>query len=276
MTDFELLASGFGLIEGPRVDGDGNLYFADVHNGGVFRRRPDGAIDTVIPKRRGVGGILFHRDGGLVVGGRNVQHVREGAIRVLFEPVDANGINDLHTDSLGRIYTGTLRSDPFSNTTDRVPGDCWRIDGEGKSTRLYGDVGLTNGIGFSPDGTILYHADTARNHVIAHDIVDGACRNRRAFVTLERGAPDGLAVDEDGGLWVAAYGGGCVARFDARGRLAEYLEVPATAVTSVCFGGADRRDLYVVTADNHDRHLGGSVFRRRVPVAGLPTPPAAI
>src|SRR5262249_34082005 len=75
---FETLAYGYGLIEGPRVDGAGNLYFSDVTNGGVYRRRPDGSIDTVVPKRRGVGGIALHADGGLVISGKNICHVKDG------------------------------------------------------------------------------------------------------------------------------------------------------------------------------------------------------
>lgn len=272
----ELLASGFGLIEGPRVDPEGNLYFSDVPNGGVYRRRPTGEIETVIPKRRGVGGMVLHADGGLVVGGRNIQHVKGGVTRVLFAPEDVGGFNDMHTDAAGRVHTGTLRSDPFSGGQDRIPGECWRIDGEGQATQLYGDVGLTNGLGFSPDGRTLYHADTARGHVIAHDVVGDQCLNRRVFVTLTRGGPDGLAVDQEGGLWIAAYGGGCVAHYAVTGRLIEYLEVPASGVTSVCFGGSDMRDLYIVTADNQDASLKGSIFRTRVTVPGLPTPLATI
>ena len=276
MAEMELLAWGYGLIEGPRVDPEDNLYFSDVPNGGVYRRRPTGEIETVIPKRRGVGGMVFHADGGLVVGGRNVQHVKDGQIRVLFEPGEGGSLNDMHTDAAGRVYVGTIRSDPFSDSGERVPGECWRIDGEGQATQLYEDVSLSNGIGFSPDGGVLYHVDTARGQVIAHDVSGDGCTNRRAFVTLERGRPDGMAVDADGGLWVAAYEGGCVAHFDASGALVEYLEVPARAVTSVCFGGSDMRDLYIVTADNAEAERQGSIFRTRAPVAGLPTPLATV
>ena len=80
----ETLAYGYGLIEGPRVDGAGNLYFSDVTNGGVYRRRPGGEVDTVVPKRRGVGGIALHADGGLVISGKNICHVKDGTTRVLF------------------------------------------------------------------------------------------------------------------------------------------------------------------------------------------------
>src|SRR5215831_12285839 len=127
---FETLASGYGLIEGPRVDATGALYFSDVTNGGVYRRRPDGSIDTVVPRRRGVGGIALHADGGLVISGKNVCHVKDGTTRVLFTRDDAPGFNDMFTDEQGRVYTGTMKSDPFKLEGERVAGECWRIDAE--------------------------------------------------------------------------------------------------------------------------------------------------
>src|SRR5438270_5861739 len=102
----ERLAYGYGLLEGPRVDAAGNLYFSDVPNGGVYRRSPDGAITVAVPKRRGVGGIALHADGGIVVSGRNICHVRDGHTRIVFAP-DAPGLNDLFTDARGRIICGT-------------------------------------------------------------------------------------------------------------------------------------------------------------------------
>ena len=272
MTEMELLASGYGLIEGPRVGRDDNLYFSDVHNGGVYRRRPSGAIETVIPKRRGVGGILFHADGGLVVGGRNVQHVETASSA-------SSSSHPAAADSTTCTLTppGASTWGRSAATHSRWKAPAQRVNaggsrGRAKPSELYGDVGLSNGIGLSPDGRTLYQADTPRRQVIAHDIVDGRCVNRRAAVTLERGSPDGVAVDVDGGLWVAAYEGGCVAHYDVAGRLVEYIEVPARGVTSLCFGGADMRDLYVVTADNDRAELGGSIFRTRAPVAGVATP----
>lgn len=275
----ELLASGYGLVEGPRVDPKGNLYFSDVHGGGVYRRAPEGSIETVIPKRRGVGGIALHADGGLLVSGRNICHVREGETRVVFDPPDTPGFNDLFTDARGRVYVGSMRTSPFGDQpAERTPGELWRIDAEGKAVELYGDVNLSNGIGFSPDERVLYHSDTTRRHVIAHDLSeDGRCEHRKTFCRLERGGPDGLAVDESGCVWVAAYGGGCVARFTPDGRLDGAVEVPADEVTSLCFGGADRKDLYIVTAGNRDDpSLRGCVFRTRVAVPGLPAPLARV
>lgn len=274
----ELLASGYTLVEGPRVDAEDRLYFSDVLGGGVYRRNPDGEIETVVPKRRGVGGIALHADGGIVCSGRNICHVRDGKTRILFDPPETPGFNDLFTDSQGRVICGTMRTSPFTGETERTPGECWRIEAEGEATELYGDISLTNGIGFSPDGRTLYHADTARKHVVAHDVTDdGRCINRRVAAEPDRGRPDGLAVDEDGCLWVACVAGGCVTRFDPTGRILSHLEVPARNITSVCFGGSDRRDLYVVTTgDPNEPGSSGSIFRTRSPVAGLAVPMATV
>jgi xylono-1,5-lactonase len=276
MMDIETLAWGYGLVEGPRADNDGNLYFSDVHKGGVYCRRPDGTIETVVPKRRGVGGISLHANGGLVISGRNICHVLDGVTRVVFAP-DAPGFNDLYVDAKGRVICGTMRSDPFATSGPRIAGECWRVDGEGDATELYGDVALTNGIGFSPDGTVLYHSDTTRG-VWAHDYDDGAVSGRRLFIHDADLLPDGLAVDEEGTVWVADYSGsGAVRGFAADGSEVARIEVPAREVTSLCFGGRDRRDLYIVTADNTiDPERGGTIFRTRAEVPGCAAPAARV
>jgi D-xylonolactonase len=274
----ETLAYGYGLLEGPRVDEAGNLFFSDVTNGGVYRRSPDGTISTVVPRRRGVGGIALHADGGVVISGKNICHVKDGETRILFQRDDIPGFNDLFTDSAGHVYVGSLRSDPFKEGA-RVPGELWRIDAEGRVVLMYGDVGLTNGIGFSPDGRMIYHADSAGPHIIVHDVAaDGSMHNRRAIAQMSGGTiPDGLAVDEADYIWVAIYGGNCAARYTPEGKLDRKIDVPAKAVTSVCFGGQDRRDLYIVTADNtEDPERKGTIFRTRVDIAGLPAPFARV
>jgi gluconolactonase len=273
----ETLAFGYGLVEGPRVDGNDNLYFSDVRNGGVFRRSPEGVIETVIPERHGVGGIALHAEGGIVVSGKNVCHVRDGETRVLFAPANTPGFNDLYTDRWGCVYVGSMRSDPFAAGGPRTPGELWRITGESEATECYGDVGLTNGIGLSPDERLLYHADSAARQIYVSDVRGrGQVVNRRVFVRVD-GVPDGLAVDSEGGVWVAMYQGGCVARYTPDGALDRTIDVPAKSVTSLCFGGEGLKDLYIVTADNTEApERGGTVFRTRADVAGLPAPLARV
>ena len=272
----ETLAFGFGLIEGPRFGPDGKLYFSDVPNGGIRALTTSGEIELVIPKRRGVGGIAIHADGGLVVGGRNICHVKDGETRILFES-DALGFNDLMTDAEGRVICGTIRSDPFGDEADRMPGEAHRIGLDGSVEEMYGGVSLTNGIGFSPDGGRIYHADTGNNHIIAHDVEGDRYVNRQALAEAPSFNPDGLAVDAEGTIWVAEYGGGCVRGIDDAGSEVARIDVPARAVTSLCFGGHDRRDLYIVTADNtDDRSRAGTIFKTRVDVPGLEVAPARV
>ncbi|MCP3855173.1 MAG: SMP-30/gluconolactonase/LRE family protein [Actinomycetia bacterium] len=272
MADLELLASGYGLIEGPRVDEHDRLYFSDVPNGGVYRRSPDGTVEVVVPKRRGVGGMALHADGGLVMSGRNICHSSGSENRILFEDPEVAGFNDLHTLADGSVVCGSLRSNPFDlDNRTRELGSAHHIALDGTVTVLYGEVGITNGIGISPAGDVLYHADTHIGNVIVHDLAPGPAVSDRRLLFLEGDLqPDGLAVDEEGGIWVALYGGGRVQRVRPNGALDLSIEVPASEVTSCCFGGADRRDLYIVTAGHNDG-LGGSVFRTRTEIAGLPT-----
>ncbi len=274
----ETLAYGYGLIEGPRVDADDNLYFSDVHNGGVFRRSPDGAIETVVPKRRGVGGIALHADGGVVISGRNICHVKDGVTRVLFDLEGIPGWNDLFANDAGEVFVGSMRADPFADWAARECGEAYLVTAEGKARELYGDISLTNGFGLSPDRKTLYHSDTARHHVVAHDLDEaGNATGRRALGERATFNPDGLAVDELGCIWAANYGAGCVQRLQPDGTADLRVEVPANQVASVCFGGADLRDLYIVTADNtDDPSRGGTVFKTRTDTPGLPAPIARI
>jgi gluconolactonase len=266
--ELETLAYGYGLLEGPRVDADDNLYFSDVPNGGVWKRSPGGEVTVAVPKRRGVGGIALHAEGGLVVGGRNICHVRDGETRVLFE-TDA-GFNDLMADSAGRVLCGTLRSDPFGEAKP-VPGECYRIGLDGSVEQLYDGIALTNGIAFSPDGSQCYHADSVNHCLVTHDIVDDRYVNRRALGQRDDFNPDGVAVDEAGIVWVADYmAGGIVCLDPATGSVVDTIDVPSKFVTSLCFGGRDRRDLYIVTADNtEDPDRAGTVFRTRVETPGV-------
>jgi len=282
-VELELLAWGYGLVEGPRTDEAGNLYFSDITGGGVFRRSPDGELETLIPGRPSVGGLALHADGGLVVSGPEVAHWKDGELRVLLSAEGVSAWNDLQPDGAGNIYAGCIRSD-MSDMSDlkgpKVPGELWRIGVDGSTREVYGGVEISNGIGFSPDGGTIYHSDSMSKGIWAHDIdADGNVSNRRHLgrAVFERGIPDGMCVDVDGNLWVAHVGGRRVAKLDPQGNLIDEVPVPAKWVTSVAFGGADWDELYLVTSDNlDDVDKKGSIFRARPGVKGVPTPLARV
>lgn len=276
----ELLAWGFGLVEGPRTDGAGTLYFTDATRGGVYRRLRHGSIER-LSDRPMVGGLALHADGGLVLSGAEVVHWRDGAVRrVLLHDAAVPHWNDLQPDAEGRIVVGSMRFDPLDRSAVPVPGECHRIGLDGSSTVLYGGVDATNGIGFSPDGATLYHVDSASKGLWAHDVgPDGTVSNRRHLgrAAFERGIPDGMCVDAAGNLWVAHVGGRRVVTLDPHGTVIGEVAVPAKMVTSVAFGGPEHDELYIVTADNLDEPTkGGSIFRARPGVAGVPTPLARV
>jgi xylono-1,5-lactonase len=272
---WELLASGYGLVEGPTIDSDGSLVFSDVLDGGVYRLCGDGTTETVVAKRRGVGGIARHADGGFVIGGRELMHVGNGTDRIVAALDGALGVNDFCTDAVGRIYVGTVRYRSLDPAATPVPGELWRVDLDG-TTMLYGDVQQCNGVAISPDGTTLFHADTRSHCVVVHDLHDDGISvgNRRHWSMGPRSQPDGLALDVTGCLWVADHGAGRLVRFRPDGTIDSELAVPSRHVTSVCFDGAD---LIAVTAGNDaEPHRRGSIFRTSTQTSGAPVHPARV
>lgn len=279
----ETLASGYGLIEGPVWDAARGLFFSDVHNGGVFCLGPSGGITTVVEHRRGIGGMALHADGGLIVSGRNIAYkgpARPGTAVILDRDDSIVGFNDLTTDASGRVYVGSLGASPFETGAWENPKTGWLhvIDVDGSSRRVADGIRLTNGLGFSPDGARLYHSDSRANVVGVYDVAaDGSVGPRRVFARVEPGIPDGLAVSADGAVWVAVAHGSAVIVYDADGKERERIPCPLPMVTSVCFGGSDLKDLYIVTGSSGSgRDDAGSVFRVRAGVAGLPVPAARI
>ncbi|MGP0100330.1 MAG: SMP-30/gluconolactonase/LRE family protein [Solirubrobacteraceae bacterium] len=92
-----------------------------------------------------------------------------------------------------------------------------------------------------------------------------------------RGSADGLAVDCDGGVWVALGEGGGVARFLPDGGLDDVVDLPASFVSSLSFGGSDMRDVLITTADNHVRpELGGTLLRARSAIPGVEVTPVVV
>ena len=279
----ERIATGYGLIEGPVWDSKHGLYFSDVLNGGVFLLDHAGRISTAFPKRRGIGGMALHASGGLIVGGRDIAWVslKDGSSKTLLA-LDAipgaTGFNDLTTDASGRIYVGSLAYRVFGGDPPK-PGHLHVIDTDGKMRTLSDGVMLTNGLGFSPDGKKLYHSDARAPLVRVYDVkAGGSIGPWRKFASLgEDRVPDGLKVAIDGSVWVADAHGGRVAVFNEDGSHRRDIAVPLPMVTSLCFGGDDLCDLYIVTGSRGGPSENcGSIFRTRVEVPGLALPPARV
>jgi D-xylonolactonase len=267
---WEVLAHGYGLAEAPAIDVDGSLVFSDVLGGGVYRLESDGSVTTVVPKRRGVGGIAIHADGGIVCSGRDIVHVRDGETRTVLHVDGVAGWNDLGTDEAGRLYAGALRFAVFDPDAEAVPGELWTVGGDAEPARLVDDILHANGVAVSADGATVYLSDSRRRCIVVFEIES---RTRRDIDVSALGNPDGLALDEAGALFVALVGGG-IARLRPGGDVDMRLDPPSSFTTSVCFAG---RDLYVTTAGHSERpELRGCVLRTTVAVGGAPVYPARV
>lgn len=195
--------------------------------------------------------------------------------------------NDGKADALGRLWVGTIYEPrtPPKAALYRWPG------GKGaKLDRMAGDITVSNGLAFSPDGTTLYWSDTAAHRIFALDFDGSAGSLSRQRVLAEfapkqpgqdlaryGGRPDGAAVDAEGAYWVAMFEGQRLLRLAPDGQVLQDLPLPVRCPTMPCFGGPDLRTLFVTTARQNRpqveldaQPLAGHVLHLRVDVPGLP------
>ncbi|WP_329285244.1 SMP-30/gluconolactonase/LRE family protein [Streptomyces sp. NBC_00691] len=284
------------LTEGPVWDTRRQeLLWVDIPDGLVHRAalthgdaKPDLAVFSALRLDRPVGAVQPCASGALLAAaGTSVLRLREDrpvteavelAAPVLPEDGVPRRMNDAAVDPAGRLLAGTMAYDESPGA-----GALYRLDGDGLTTLLE-SVTISNGLGWSPDGTLLYYADspTGRVDVFAYDIATGTLSDRRPFAVLDRGVPDGLTVDAEGRVWVAVWGGGEVLAFTPEGTPHARVAVPASHVTSCAFAGPDLDVLVITTATEGlpaDRRLAepdaGRLFVCRPGGRGLPSVPYA-
>lgn len=256
--------------------GEDRFYWVDIHGNEVFRLGTDG-VEAVYEGRRvtavvemGGGGIAMVTDEGLLA-------LRDGETTRLIEWSMPERVrpNDGKCDPAGRLWFGTMDLE----TTDPL-GELFVCDG-GRRSLIRSGIVLSNGLGWSPDGSVLYHIDSMRRHIYRHDfdLATGEVSGRAVLVDMEGGeeVPDGLAVDVDGNLWVAMYDGWRIQVFDAEGTAVRSVDLDVQKPTSVAFGGCDLDSLYVTTASENlgpdelaAQPLAGAVLRFDPGTSGVP------
>lgn len=178
--------------------------------------------------------------------------------------------NEGSCDPQGRFLCGSMGWDSAAGVAAM-----WRLNLDGSTERLFGDLTTSNGLGFTGDGTRAFYIDTPTRRVDRFDVVDGELTGRRQFVPVPEGGgvPDGLTVDAEGGIWVAMNGGSAVHHYDATGQLADVIEVGASQVTSCTLGGPTLNTLFITTSREHlepdEEPAAGSLYVAEVGVAGL-------
>jgi sugar lactone lactonase YvrE len=256
------------------------VIWVDIMRGRVHVFDPPSGACRTFPVGQPVGAAVPRAAGGLVLA------VRDGFARLdlatgRMDPVAVveaenppRRMNDGACDAGGRFWAGTMALDERAGA-----GALYRLDPDGRVHRMLDEVTISNGIDWSLDGSRMFYIDTGtrRIDVFDFDPESGTIANRRPFVTIDAadGAPDGMTIDAEGGVWVALWGGGAVRRYDADGRLDLVIDLPVSHPTNCAFGGADLRDLYITTAtiqlspaQRASQPAAGALFRCRPGVAG--------
>lgn len=182
-----------------------------------------------------------------------------------------NRLNDAKVDPSGRIWAGSK-----DDSDSQHSGALYRLDADMHHVRVDDGYGVTNGPAFSPDGSILYHTDSARREIYAFDLdADGTLSGKRVWVRFEEdwGYPDGMTTDSDGCVWVAHWAGAQISRFDPDGNRMSSFQFPASNITSCAFAGADLDRMFVTSSkiDAENEELAGALFEIDPGVRGLPS-----
>jgi len=276
-----LLDAKAELAEGPCWLADRErLMWVDINAGRVHVLDPATGDDRVVEVGQPVGAAVPADDGRVALAIREgfaFLDLDDGGIERIADveiEIAGNRMNDGKCDTAGRFWAGTMAVDGR-----RRAGALYRLDGGRQVEQMVVGVGISNGLGWSVDDRLMYYIDTPEDRVDVFDFdpAAGTIANRRPFVSIEApGHPDGMAVDAEGGLWVAIWGGNRIVHYLPDGTTADTVELPVAQVSSCCFGGPDLRDLYITTAWEHlapeqRQPLAGGLFRCRPGVAGQPT-----
>jgi sugar lactone lactonase YvrE len=250
----------------------GGLRWVDMLAGDVLSLAPDGSVE-----RRHVASVTAalrpRRAGGAVLGVERgfALEDAEGTITRLSElwTDERLRMNEGACDPDGRFYCGSM-------AYDKRPGAAalYRLDPDRSVKVVLENVTVSNGLDWSPDGSLAYYNDTDTGRVDIFDYEpEAGLSGRRPFVETEA-RPDGLTVDAEGGVWVALSNAGAVRRYTADGALDDVVELPVTKVTACAFGGPRLDELFITTSreglDTGAEPAAGSLFRALPSVTGLP------
>lgn len=184
--------------------------------------------------------------------------------------------NDAGVDPRGSLWVGTMRNNVDQNGENLdvayKDGILYRIEPNGAISEWKQGIGISNTLAWSPDRQTFYFGDSVANSIysFSYDERTGAISGERAhFAGHSQGLPDGSAIDVDGFLWNARYGGGCLIRIAPDGRVDRTVDLPVLNPTTCAFGGPELKTLYITSARSSDR-LSGSVFAMHTEVGGTP------
>lgn len=249
----------------------GGLRWLDMLAGDILSLRSDGSVGRRHAARI-VACVRPRTSGGAVLGVERGFALEDasGAIAPLegLWASDRIRMNEGACDPDGRFYCGSMAYDKR-----RGAGAVYRLDTDRSVCIVFGGVTVSNGLEWSPDGSLAYYNDTDTHRTDVFDYeADAGLTGRRPFAEIP-GRPDGLTVDAEGGVWIALSDRGQVRRYSAHGDLDAVIELPVTKVTACTFGGADLDQLFITTSRENlptsAEPRAGSLFRASPGVRGV-------
>ena len=285
LTEAKLvIESNSPLGEGPIWDRKTQvLWWVDILEGLVHRHDPADGANQSWSVEQMIGTIVTAQDGRLVIAAEKGFHwfdPETGNIELIVEPEPdkpQNRFNDGKCDPAGRLWAGTMPISEEGNS-----GILYCLHPDGKAETKQTGYAIPNGIVWNDEATIMYHIDSPTRRVDAwdYDNPTGSISNRRAVyhVQQEGAFPDGMAMDVEGKIWLALWGGWAVIRFDpVNGEELERIPVPVSRTSACAFGGPNLNTLFITTAkkditpDELEKEpLAGCVFKTNPGVCGQP------
>lgn len=279
----QVLASRNRLGEGPIWNSqEEKLYWVDILDGTFWRWRPDSDAHEIFHVGTPIGVMAFRASGGLLMAtkkGFATWDERTQQLEVIANPIadkEHMRFNDGAVDCAGRFWAGTMS---MSNESSKE-GILYRLDPDRSVHVMETGISVSNGIGWSPDNTIMYFTDSPQRVIYAYDFdaATGTITNRRIFARLQdsNAVPDGLTIDSAGYIWSACWDGAKIVRYAPDGQVERVIQVPALRTTSCVFGGSELNELYITSAWNGldeatlERYpFSGDIFKLSTNVKGL-------
>ena len=277
-----IVAEGIYFGEGPRWH-DGRLWYSDFFGNCVRAFTPGAGDETILRVDGQPSGLGWLPDNQLLVVSmldhRVLRHAPDGTTATHAEAgaFARHWSNDMLVDPAGRAYVGNFGFD--FETEPPAPTSLTRVDPDGSVTEAAADLLFPNGMALTPDGATMIVAETYGARLTAFDVApDGTLHNRRVWADL-RGTgiyPDGICLDADGAVWVAAAAQPLCVRVRAGGQIVEQAQFSQNCFACV-LGDQDRRTLYAMTAPTAARAIAsrapnGRIEKERVSVPGAGCP----
>jgi len=278
----EKIVGGFAFVEGVRWRDD-QLWFSDMHGDAVYRLDADGELDVVAKVPHRPSGLGWLPGGDLLIvsmADRKVLRRNDDGELSLHADLSAlaqTPFNDMVVDGQGRAYVGNFGFETAKGDTV-CTSIIARVDPDGSVCQATDDLLFPNGMVITPDGNTLIAAETYGARLTAFDIeADGSLSGRRLFAQLMDGSvPDGIALDDQGAVWMASPTTKDCLRVLPSGEIAQRIDTGRQAITCT-LGGEARKTLYIALSDSTDREkcrasMNAEIVSVRVdvPGAGLP------